>query len=170
MLEFLTILASHLDELKETSQELLEVLNEYQSFLVEGNLAKIEEITPRIDKLAGKVKLLDNSRKQLIEEFFERMGWTGPKNFSSLAKLISSKEISDEEAAAFERVKRSREELIKVLAEVDAQNSLNITLINQAMSFADVSLRMLLGAESGAETYGPKGEENAGPSFLDAQV
>jgi hypothetical protein len=170
MLEFLNRVNDYLEELIEANRELLGILNEYQKVLVKGDTDEIEKSTPALDRHAGKIRMIDEKRRAYIDEFFLSRGWDGPRNFSAISNNVSEIGVTDEEGAAFERTASSRMSLIEVLAEVDATNSLNITLIGQSMSFAEVSLKALLGFQTETTTYGPSIECDDGPSLLDAQA
>jgi hypothetical protein len=169
--EFLTAVTCFLVEITDTNRKLLDTLNHYQDLLVEGKTDSIERATPGLDRLAGEIRILDEKRRAYVDEFFLQRGWTGPRNFSAIAERIKTSGVSDDEAAAFERASFARMKLIEILAEVDAQNSLNLTLIGQGMSFADLSLKALLGMDENTSTYGPaEGGNEDGPSLLDAQA
>lgn len=170
LLDFLVDVTGYLDELTVRNRNLLDALTTYQKLLVGGESADIERATPAIDRLAGGIRCLDEKRRVCVDDFFVRMGWDGPRNFSAISERVLRNGVTDEEAAAFEQASRARMELIRVLAEVDAQNSLNMTLIGQGMSFAEVSLKALLGVEKDQSTYGPSEGEDDGPSLLDAQA
>jgi hypothetical protein len=170
MIEFLNEVADYLESLTEANRKLLVALKDYQELLVTGEPRAIEQATPRLDRLTGDIRCLDERRRAYVDDFFNVRGWNGVRNFSAIAERVMASEVNDEEAAAFERLKDARTNLIAVLAEVDAQNSLNITLIGQGMSFAEVSLRALLGLEDNPTTYGPSDGGEDGPSLLDARA
>jgi len=170
MLGFLAGVENYLVELTDANETLLTALNEYQNLLVEGNTSAIEKATPALDRLAGKIRILDEKRRAFVDSFFVQKGWNGPRNFSSIAEHVKNAGVTDEEAAFFERASVARMKLIEVLAEVDAQNSLNLTLIGQSMTFAEVSLRALLGLDNKPATYGPTEPGEDGPSLLDRQA
>jgi hypothetical protein len=168
--EFLVEVSSYLDELARRNRILLDALGKYQALLVSGESHEIERATPPIDRLAGEIRCLDEKRRAYVDDFFNEMGWDGPRNFTAMSDHVKEIGVTDEEAAAFDQASRARMELIRVLAEVDAQNSLNLTLIGQGMSFAEVSLRALLGLDKDPSSYGPSEGEDDGPSLLDAQA
>ncbi|MCX6645793.1 MAG: flagellar export chaperone FlgN [bacterium] len=170
LLEFLDGLNNYLVELTETNRDLLSVLKKYQKILVQCDTKTIEKATPGLDRLAGQIRMIDEKRRQYVDSYFSSRGWDGPRNFSALADRIKNTGVTDEQAAAFDRTASSRMDLIEILAEVDAQNSLNITLIGQGLSFAEVSLKALLGFENDKSSYGPSNDPDNGPSFLDAQA
>ena len=170
MLEFLNEVVRYLEGLADANQRLLAALKEYQDLLVSGKPEAIEKATPHVDRLTGEIRLLDEERRAFVDGYFLKMGWDGPRNFSALASRVMSCGVNDDEAAAFERANRARSSLIRALAEVDAQNSLNLTLIGQSMSFADISLRALLGCRDKPPTYGPSQSDDEGPSLLDRQA
>jgi hypothetical protein len=163
-------LTGFLHELVEANTKLLSELTEYQKTLVTGDIGDIERATPKLDRVAGKIRFLDEERRAFVDEYYLLRGWDGLRNFSSLSIWIKEVGVTDEEAAAFERAIDARMKLIEVLAEVDAQNSLNITLIGQGMSFAEASLKALLGFDNNPPTYGPSASDEDGPSLLDAQA
>jgi len=169
--EFLTAVTCFLDDITDTNRKLLDALNHYQDLLVQGDTNSIERATPVLDRLAGEIRVLDESRRAYVDDYFLQRGWSGPRNFSAISDRVRNSDVSDDEAAAFERASIARMKLIEILAEVDAQNSLNMTLIGQGMSFAEVSLRALLGMDNSTPTYGPpEGGNEEGPSLLDAQA
>lgn len=168
--EFLTGLNDYLVELTEANRELLRILKKYEKLLVQGETEKIEKGTPGIDRLAGKIRVIDETRRIFVDDFFNAQGWDGPRNFSALALKIKIMGVSDDEAAAFDRAAASRMDLIEILAEVDAQNSLNITLVGQSLSFAELSLKAIFGFDTRKSTYGPQNDPESGPSLLDAQA
>ncbi len=166
--EFLQKVTEFLYELTEANRKLLNGLKAYQDLLIEGDNADLERATPRLDRLTGEIRCLDEERRAFVDAYFLNCGWDGPRNFSAIREKIRQSGVTDEEAAAFERASRARAMLIEALSEVDAQNSLNITLIGQGLSFAEVSLRALLGCNEKQVGYGPDDETGEGPSFLDA--
>jgi len=171
MLEFLTGVAEYLEALIDANHDLLYRLVEYQKVLVAGETDEIEHATPGVDRLAGKIRIIDEERRVFVDNYFREKGLTGPRNFSAISEKVMEIGVTDEESIAFERAKTARMKLIEVLAEVDAQNSLNITLIGQGMTFAEASLRALLGFDNRPESYGPASDdEDEGPSLLDAQA
>jgi hypothetical protein len=170
ILDFLVKVSEYLEELSDLNSKLLDVLKAYQRHLVSCETDTIEKSTPGLDRFAGEIRLLDERRRAFVDDFFISHGWTGSRNYSGISDHIRRHGVSDDEAAAFERVSQARMKLIRILAEVDAQNSLNITLISQGMSFAEVSLKALLGFDSNPLTYGPDDMGEDGPSILDAQA
>jgi hypothetical protein len=171
MNEFLSEVAIYLESLAESNLRLLAALKEYQDLLVTGEPEAIEKATPVVDRLTIEIRRLDESRRAYVDDFFIKHGWNGSRNFSSIMEHVLMRGVNDEEAAAFERCKYARTRLIQALAEVDAQNSLNLTLIGQSMSFAELSLRALLGCHDKPQTYGPSdNDDDDGPSLLDAQA
>jgi hypothetical protein len=170
MIEFLDQVTDYLLKLCEANRKLLAALKDYQKLLVEGDPGTIERATPKLDRLTGAIRSLDETRRAFVDDYFNQRGWDGVRNFTAIAEHIKATEVTDEEAAAFERLTESRVRLIEILAEVDAQNSLNLTLIGQGMSFAEVSLRALLGFDSNPSTYGPSDGAEDGPSLLDARA
>jgi hypothetical protein len=170
MLEFLTDVGTYLEQLTEANVRLLGALKEYQELLVLGETEAIERATPYIDGLTGEIRTLDEHRRAYVDNFFKEKGWNGSRNFSSIARHVEHEGVTDEEACAFERAGKARSRLILALAEVDAQNSLNLTLVGQSMSFAEISLRALLGYNDQPSTYGPSADTDDGPSLLDEQV
>lgn len=170
MLEFLNQLTVFFYELIEANKRLLAALNDYQQLLVTGKTDAIEKATPQLEQITHEIRRLDEKRKEFVDEFFQQKGWEGPKNFSSIVELVKAEGVNDEEALAFEKARNARGELIEVLARVDAQNSLNITLIGQSMSFAEISLKAILGFNDKPSTYGPSDDSDKGPSLLDAQA
>jgi hypothetical protein len=169
--EFLTAVTCYLEDLTAANTRLLDALNKYQDLLVQGDTASIEKATPRLDRLAGEIRVLDEKRRAYVDDYFTCHGWDGPRNFSAIANRVRELGVSDDEALAFERASVARMKLIEILAQVDARNSLNLTLIGQGMSFAEVSLRALLGMDSETSSYGPAEDGNEdGPSLLDAQA
>ncbi len=170
MLHFLMGVTEYLNDLTQANRKLLEALKKYQNMLVEDDTDLIEHATPGLDRIASEIRIIDEKRRAFVNDFFIQRGWNGPRNFSAIADHVSETGVSDNEAAAFERVSQARMELIQVLAEVDAQNSLNLTLIGQGMNFAEVSLKALLGLDNNPTTYGPSDGGEEGPSFLDAQA
>lgn len=170
MLDFLDTVSNHLENLCHANQNLLRALKEYQKLLISGENESVGRATPHIDRLTSQIRRLDEDRRLFVDDYFVRNGWEGARNFSAIADHVRSAGVADDEAAAFERCQNARARLIAVLAEVDAQNSLNLTLIGQGLNFAEVSLRTLLGVEENHSTYGPGEMADEGPSFLDAQV
>lgn len=170
LLEFLNGMNAFLVELTDANRELLKALKEYQEVLVRGDTGTIEKATPGLNRIAGKIRVIDENRRLYVDEFYTIKGWDGARNFSALAEKIRQIGVTDDEGAAFDRAASSRMALIEILAEVDAQNSLNITLIGQSLSFAEVSLKALFGYENDKSTYGPSDETESGPSILDAQA
>ena len=170
MLEFLSTLTKYLEDLCDANERLLSTLRKYQSLLVSGESSTIEKATPQVDRITSEIRRLDENRRIYVDDFFRSREWDGPRNFTAITSRVMESGVNDEEAAMFERAQKSREKLIELLIEVDAQNSLNITLVGQGLSFAEISLRALLGANDKPVTYGPKGESDEGPSFLDAQA
>jgi len=170
MLEFLTDVGTYLEQLTEANVRLLGALKEYQELLVLAETDVIEKATPHIDRLTGEIRTLDEKRRNYVDNFFRKKGWAGSRNFTSIAEHVKDEGVSDEEACAFEKANMSRSRLILALAEVDAQNSLNLTLIGQSMSFAEISLRALLGCGDKPSTYGPSQDSDDGPSLLDEQA
>jgi len=170
MFGFLERVAEYLRELTQLNLKLLGALTEYRRLLIEGATDAIERATPKLDRIAGEIRVIDEKRRMFVDSYFTAHDWNGPRNFSAISERVRESDVSDEEAAAFERASRARMELISVLAEVDAQNSLNLTLIGQGMSFAEVGLKALLGLERNPSTYGPTEGAEEGPSFLDAHA
>jgi hypothetical protein len=170
MLDFLNGVAGYLEELTQANRNLLVSLKDYQKLLVGGETLDIERATPKVDRLTGKIRILDETRRQFVDSFFQNRGWEGPRNFTAISEKVKQSGVTDEEAAAFDRVVKARAGLIDALAQVDAQNSLNITLIGQGLSFAEVSLRALLGCDDRKSGYGPDDETGDGPSLLDARA
>lgn len=171
MHEFLSEVASYLEGLADANRRLLAALKEYQDLLVTGEPEAIEKATPHVDRLTIEIRRLDETRRAYVDDYFVKNAWTGPRNFSSIMENVLAYGVNDEEAAAFERCNSARSRLIQALAEVDAQNSLNLTLIGQSMSFAELSLRALLGCHDKPPTYGPDDrDDDGGPSLLDAQA
>ncbi len=170
LLEFLSGVTDYMERLAQANGKLLENLRAYQDVLVKGENDPIEKATPALDRLAGQARCIDEERRAFVDDFFAHMGWSGPRNFSAIAEKVRKIGVSDEEAMAFEAASRARMRLIEVLAEVDAQNSLNLILIGQGLTFADVSLRALLGLEKNRSAYGPSNPTDDPPSLLDAQA
>jgi len=170
LLEFLERVNQYLEELTDANRNLLKILKNYQDLLVQGENESVEHATPRLDRAAGQIRMLDEARRLYVDGFFKQMGWTGARNFSAIEEKVMALGVTDEEALAFNRALQSRMVLIGMLAEVDAQNSLNLTLIGQGLSFAEVSLRALLGFGDNPNTYGPDDPGNDGPNFLDARA
>jgi hypothetical protein len=171
MLEFLNTVTLYLERLVEANKRLLAALKEYQELLVTGELNAIETATPYVDRMTNEIRRIDEDRRAYVDHFFMEVGWNGPRNFTAITEYVSSKGVNDDQAMAFEQAKEARAKLIQALAEVDAQNSLNITLIGQGLSFADLSLRAILGCTDRPSTYGPSDcDEDDGPSLLDAQA
>ena len=170
MLDFLNRTTEYLEKLTEANRNLLKALREYQAVLVSGKPEEVEKATNLVDRLTSAVRILDEERRIFVDRFFVSRGWNGPRNFSAISERVKESGVNDDEAAAFDRAARARMGLIEVLAETDAQNSLNLTLIGQSMNFAEVSIRALFGCNDEPTVYGPdKGEEH-GPSILDAQA
>ena len=168
--EFLVGVADYLEELARRNRKLLDALHDYRKLLVAGKTSEIERATPLLDRLAGEIRCLDETRRAFVDDYFIQEGWSGPRNYTTITERIREIGVTDEEAAAYDRVSRARLELIEVLAEVDAQNSLNLTLVGQGLSFAEVSFRALLGLDRTPSTYGPSEGDDDGPSLLDAQA
>ncbi len=169
-LEFLTGLADYLGELTEANMRLLSALDDYQILLVKDDTSSIEQASPHLDRLTGEIRCLDEARRVYVDDFFRKQNWDGPRNFTAIKERLSESGVTDDEATAFERMSKARAELIEALAEVDAQNSLNITLIGQSLSLAEISLRALLGCDEKKMDYGPEGDAEDGPSLLDAHA
>jgi len=170
LLDFLDTTTLYLEELTDANRKLLLTLKDYQDLIVNNDNNSIENSTPMLDKAAGKIRALDEDRRAYVDSFFKLMGWDGPRNFSSIGEKVMSHGVTDEEALAYNRAAQARMTLIGILAEVDAQNSLNLTLIGQGLSFAEVSLRALFGFGDNPATYGPDDHGNDGPTLLDAQA
>jgi hypothetical protein len=170
MLEFLERVARYLEELTEANRRLLDALGGYQKLLIAGESLAIEKATPALDRHAGRIRRLDEERRAFVDDFFIQRNWNGPRNFSAISEHVSEAGVTDEEAAAFEKAAAARMKLIGTLAEVDAQNSLNLILIGQGMSFAEAGLRALLGLDRDPSTYGPGMPTEDGPTLLDAQA
>jgi len=170
MLKFLSEITSYLESLAEANVRLHAALKEYQNLLVMGETDAIAKATPHLDRLTIEIRRIDENRRAFVDDFFLKMGWDGPRNFSSIAEHVKAHGVNDDEAAAFERARIARAKLIEALAQVDAQNSLNMTLVGQSMSFAEISLRAILGCHDKPSTYGPSDSDGDGPALLDAQA
>ena len=170
LIEFLDRVTTYLEELTDANIKLLQSLKSYQDLIVEGENESIEHATPRLDRSAGQIRILDEQRRAYVDDYFQSHGWDGPRNFSAIEERVMSLGVSDDESIAFERAAHARMVLIEILAEVDAQNSLNLTLIGQGLSFAEVSLRALFGFGENPATYGPDDHGNDGPTLFDTQA
>lgn len=170
MKDFLETLSAYLDSLTELNIRLLAALREYQDLLVDGAPGNIEKATPIVDRLTNEVRRLEEERRKFVDGIFSANGWTESRNFSNIKARVEAEGVSDDDAVAFERATRSRSNLIEILAQVDAQNTLNMTLVGQGLTFAEVSFRTLLGSMNKQDGYGPSKSSEEGPSFLDAQV
>ncbi|HDS30749.1 MAG TPA: hypothetical protein ENN67_06870, partial [Firmicutes bacterium] len=66
MCEFLTGVADYLTELTEANRDLLVALKKYQQLLINGNPVEIERETPALDRLTGKIRILDEKRRLYV--------------------------------------------------------------------------------------------------------
>ncbi len=140
----------------EAHKNLFELTCDEYTFLLDGELEKIEEAVKRKELIINHVSALDQTRQQLISEMNEKN--LGTKLITSVSDLLAT--FSElEETKPIRILHNLNSLLIDIIEKLQLQNKKNQLFLNRAM----VSLREIKEGFSGKKqfsTYGSDGQKH----------
>jgi len=116
-------LVSLLKEQLRTYRVFHELLNRERTCLVEMNASAVEDISREKDTVLLKLRLLEEERQRLIEDFRVRSGTQGPVNLEELGRITGNNDFS-----------ALRTSLLSVIQGIDEMNKFNGVLIDRSLN------------------------------------
>jgi|GEM_PF-3959144 len=133
--------AEHLDSL-------LQLLTHQQRFLVEGNVAAVEDNTQQQERSIGISRELEAERRRLLDELAEHVD--GSAQALTLSRLTDV--LSGTYAA---RLKELRRTLLSITKNIQRTRQKNEMLINRSLFHIGETMRLWAGCAATAPAYSP---------------
>lgn len=129
-------------ELEAVHRSLLELSTEKTGVLIRGEVDKLVVLTNSENKLVKRITELDQRRVALIAEYATSKGFS-PHAVRTVSDLIKLTFNADDRGA----LERAQAALLSVLNELKRLNDTNQQLLQQALTFVNYSMDLILGPE-----------------------
>lgn len=133
----LTDLFENLDNLLKLHQALYTLAVEKKAVLIKGDIHQLTDITHTEQKLIKAVQATETQRIALVQQLYRENGIS--LSDGTLEELIKIWRGLEEK----NRLKHYREELIRIVTELRRANELNQQLLEQSLSFVNLSLELI---------------------------
>lgn len=133
----ITSLYDILENLTNLHRALYTLAAEKKNALIEGDMNALTRITQQEQKIVKAIDAAEASRIELVKEIYAERNL--PFIEGTLAELIKSLTGVEEKA----KLTSYREELIRIVSELRSANELNQQLLDQSLSFVNMSLDLL---------------------------
>jgi flagellar biosynthesis/type III secretory pathway chaperone len=151
-----------LEQLVETHNHLLDIMNEKRTILVDGNIDALQSILLRESSLVDEIQKLEEQRIQFVQEYFLKKDLVST-NFS-LEELV---QIETDESIK-NKLHSLAKQLRQLIKEITILNESNQELIQTSLSYVQFTISMHLRKEPSIG-YGPN-NKNRYMSLLDAKI
>lgn len=151
-----------LEQLVETHKNLLDIMKEKRTILVDGNIDGLQSILLLESSCVDEIQKLEEHRMQFVEEYFSKKGLIS-RNFS-LEELL---QIENDESIKY-KLHSLAKQLRQLIKEITFLNESNQELIQTSLSYVQYTISMHLRKEPSIG-YGPN-NKNRYMSLLDAKV
>jgi flagellar biosynthesis/type III secretory pathway chaperone len=151
-----------LEQLVETHNHLLDIMNEKRTILVDGNIDGLQSILLRESSLVDEIQKLEEQRIQFVQEYFLKKDLVST-NFS-LEELV---QIENDESIK-NKLHLLAKQLRQLIKEITILNESNQELIQTSLSYVQYTISMHLRKEPSIG-YGPN-NKNRYMSLLDAKI
>ncbi|NGQ95628.1 flagellar protein FlgN [Brevibacillus sp. SYP-B805] len=133
----MTDLYETLDNLIHLHQALYTLAAEKKPVLIRGDADALTQITHQEQKLIKAVQTAENTRMELVRELMAERGVTLREG--TISELIQSLTSAEEKV----RLARYRNDLLEIVTRLRDANDLNQQLLEQSLSFVQMSLDLL---------------------------
>jgi flagellar biosynthesis/type III secretory pathway chaperone len=151
-----------LEQLVETHNHLLDIMNEKRTILVDGNIDGLQSILLQESSLVDEIQKLEEQRIQFVQEYFLKKDLVGTD--FSLEELL---QIENDESIK-NKLHSLAKQLRQLIKEITFLNESNQELIQTSLSYVQFTISMHLHKEPSIG-YGPK-NKNRYKSLLDAKI
>jgi flagellar biosynthesis/type III secretory pathway chaperone len=151
-----------LEQLVESHNHLLDIMNEKRTILVDGNIDGLQSILLRESSLVDEIQKLEEQRIQFVQEYFLKKDLVNT-NFS-LEELV---QIENDESIK-NKLHSLAKQLRQIIKEITILNESNQELIQTSLSYVQFTISMHLRKEPSIG-YGPN-NKNRYMSLLDAKI
>jgi flagellar biosynthesis/type III secretory pathway chaperone len=153
-----------LEQLVETHKNLLDIMKEKRTILVDGNIDGLQSILLLESSRVDKIQKLEEQRLQFVQDYFSEKG-IDSKNFS-LEDLL---QIENDESIK-NKLHSLAKDLRQLIKEITFMNESNQELIQTSLSYVQFTISMHLRKEPSIG-YGPNNNnKNRYMSLLDAKI
>ncbi|USG65331.1 flagellar protein FlgN [Brevibacillus ruminantium] len=126
-----------LDNLIQLHKALLSLSHQKKDALVQGDVDQLLAVTTKEKKLIKAVDAAENARLSLVTQIFAEQGMK--RENGTLADLIKLTTSPEEKT----RLMNAREELTQIVSELRQQNEVNQQLLEQSLSFVNMTLDLV---------------------------
>jgi flagellar biosynthesis/type III secretory pathway chaperone len=133
----LTSLYEILDNLINLHRALYTLAKQKKDVLIKGDIDELVKITQQEQKLIKAVEAAEAARIETVKELFAAQGLSSSEG--TLAELIKLITAAEEKA----RLTNYRNELLRIVSELRDANELNQQLLEQSLSFVNMTLDLL---------------------------
>ncbi|TRY24497.1 MULTISPECIES: flagellar protein FlgN [Brevibacillus] len=137
-----------LDNLIQLHKALYTLAVQKKDVLIKGNVDELVAITKQEQKLIKAVGSAEEARQAVVAHLFASLGFTRDNGtISDLIKLTTSAEEKM-------RLTTYRDELMRIVSELRDANELNQQLLEQSLSFVNMTLNLITDAPEDDYIYG----------------
>ncbi|MGZ0051789.1 flagellar protein FlgN [Brevibacillus gelatini] len=137
-----------LDNLIQLHKALYTLASQKKDVLVKGKVDELVSITRQEQKLIKGVTAAEAARQSLVQELTEKKGFALQEG--TLAELIKLTTSAEEKT----RLASYRNELVRIVTELREANELNQQLLEQSLSFVNMTLDLITDAPEDDFIYG----------------
>lgn len=129
-----------LGRLKEMHRELYRLAMEKKDVLIHNDIDALQRITRQEQKWIKQVEEAEAERAAIVQSILKERGITlGEPTLSDLVQTVT-------DPAHKQKLQQEREELLGIVSELRQANQLNQQLLEQSLSFVQMSLDLLTGS------------------------
>ncbi|WP_342404953.1 flagellar protein FlgN [Brevibacillus sp. FSL K6-2834] len=137
-----------LDNLIELHKALQTLAVQKKEVLIKGDVDQLLAITTQEKKLIKAVSAAEDTRQSLVAQMFAEQGIH--RDNGTLAELIKLTTSPEEKA----RLMKARDELTRIISELRKANELNQQLLEQSLSFVNMTLDLVTDSPEDDFFYG----------------
>lgn len=146
-------------------EDILDLSKAKKEAIISGKISELEKLLEIEQTLLIKAGKIGRERENLAEAFAEEKGID--RDDINISVIVNS--IKDDETA---RLEKTREKFLGILNDLDSNNKINSSLINNSIEYINFSINLLNSMEAGSGGYGKSGKiiEGEGKNFLDVRL
>jgi flagellar biosynthesis/type III secretory pathway chaperone len=138
-----------LDNLIQLHKALYTLAQQKKEVLIKGDVDELVAITRKEQQLVKGITAAETARQQVVQELSAEKGFVLQEG--RLAELIKLTTSAEEK----QRLSSYREELIRLVTQLQQANELNQQLLNQSLSYVNTMLDLLTDTPEDDYIYGP---------------
>jgi len=135
------------EDMKATYETLLEFITEKQEIILDRDITALEELTEKEQSVVDQLEQLDRDRDTLLEELNPQ---SAPYDQVPLERILEN--VPE---PVNERLRTLRNQLKRVVRDVQRINRENMILLENRVSVYDDLFEMITGDDKDGQTYGP---------------